>query len=263
VFVLEIPYKSLGERSLVLHVLPANARSGGPVPAAVFYHGGGWFGGSWRQFLPQAERLRELGMASVLVEYRLDGPVDATGDAVDAMTAVVELAGDIGADPRRIVAIGGSAGGHLALATAVLDLPTSRSRPDRRPAALALFNPVTDTTAAFPAGFGREHFDTDEQAERYSPRHHVTADFPPVLIMHGTSDRAVHHRDSVALVDEVRRRGGGPAELVLYPGRPHGFFNPGSGGVYRTEGAGDVDFELTTRELTRFLERTVLGAPRS
>jgi acetyl esterase len=253
VFVLEIPYKSLGERSLALHVLPASTRPGGPVPAptAVFYHGGGWVKGSWRQFLPQAERLSELGMASVLVEYRLDGPVDATADAVDAMNAVVELAGDIDADPGRIVAIGGSAGGHLALATAVLDLPSSR--PGRRPAALALLNPVTDTTAAFPAGFGREAFDTDEQAERYSPRHHVTAAFPPALIMHGTADGAVHHQNSVAFAEEVRRRGGGPAELILYPGQRHGFFNPDS-----PDRAGDAYFERTTAELTRFLRRTVL-----
>ncbi|HEY9409624.1 MAG TPA: alpha/beta hydrolase fold domain-containing protein [Jiangellaceae bacterium] len=256
----EIPYKSVGDRTLALHVVPPRVSLDRPVPTAVFYHGGGWLSGTWRQFLPQAERLATLGMAAVLVEYRLDGPVGATADAVDAMNAIVESAGDIGADPTRIVAVGGSAGGHLALATAVLDLPAARPR--HRPAALVLLNPVTDTTAEFPAGFGRDCFDSDEQSRRYSPRHHVTADFPPALIMHGTADAVVHHQNSIELVDEVWRRGGGPAEIVLYPGQRHGFFNPVASGVRHPAGASDAHFELTTAETTRFLQRTVLHAQR-
>lgn len=255
----EIPYKSVGDRTLAVHLVPPRVSRDRPAPTAVFYHGGGWLGGTWRQFLPQAERLAVLGMAAVLVEYRLDGPVVATADAVDAMNAIVESAGELGTDPTRIVAVGGSAGGHLALATAVLDLPAT---PRHRPAALVLLNPVTDTTAEFPAGFGRDLFDSDEQAERHSPRHHVTADFPPALIMHGTADTAVHHQNSIELVDEVRRRGGGPAEVVLYPGQRHGFFNPVVPGVRHPAGASDAHFELTTAEMTRFLRRTVLHEQR-
>ena len=198
------------------------------------------------------------------VSNQPDGTVyaefEGSADAVDAMNAIVESAGDLGADPTRIVAVGGSAGGHLALATAVLDLPAARPR--HRPAALVLLNPVTDTTAEFPAGFGRDCFDSDEQSRRYSPRHHVTADFPPALIMHGTADAVVHHQNSIELVDEVWRRGGGPAEIVLYPGQRHGFFNPVASGVRHPAGASDAHFELTTAETTRFLQRTVLHAQR-
>ncbi|HEY9410694.1 MAG TPA: hypothetical protein VIP77_14035, partial [Jiangellaceae bacterium] len=78
----EIPYKSVGDRTLVMHVVPPRVppgqprvSPGQPAPTAVFYHGGGWLGGTWRQFLPQAERLATLGMAAVLVEYRLEGPL--------------------------------------------------------------------------------------------------------------------------------------------------------------------------------------------
>lgn len=240
----------------MLHVVMPSAVPDGPMPTAVFYHGGGWVKGTWRQFLPQAERLAELGMVAVLVEYRLDGPIAATRDAIDAMNAVIEGADALGVDVDRIVAIGGSAGAQLALATAVLE-PLGVRAIARRPAALVLFNPVTDTTAGFPAGFGRTCFDTDEQARRYSPRHHVTAGFPPALIMHGTSDDVVHHQNSVVFADEVRRHGGRPAELVLYPGRRHGFFNPSSSGLRHPAGASDADFELTTAALTRFLRRTV------
>lgn len=216
----EIPYRTVGDRTLVLHVSPPRES---PVPTAVFYHGGGWVKGSWIQFQPQAARLNALGMLAVLVEYRTEGPVAATEDAVAAMNAVFERSEDLGCDPERVVAVGGSAGGQLALATAVLDLPDTK--PDHRPAALVLFNPVTNTSGEFPAGFGRRHFDSAEHALRYSPVHRVGATTPPTLIMHGTADAAVHHENSVEFVEKVTRLGG-LAELVLYPGQRRGFFNP-------------------------------------
>jgi acetyl esterase len=201
--------------------------------------------GSWTQFQPQAARLNALGMLAVLVEYRTEGPVAATADAVAAMNAVFDNSRDLGCDPRRVAAIGGSAGGHLALATAVLDLPDTD--PDHQPAALVLLNPVTNTSGDFPAGFGRRRFDSDDDALRYSPVHHVSVRTPPTLIMHGTADTAVHHENSVEFAEVVRRRGG-RAQVVLYPGQRHGFFN----------GAG---FDRTTREMVRFLSQTVIEAP--
>lgn len=244
----EIPYRTVGDRTLVLHVSPPREPTGSPAPVAVFYHGGGWVKGDWTQFQPQAARLTALGMVTVLVEYRTEGPVAATEDAVAAMNAVVERSDDLGCDPARVVAIGGSAGGHLALATAVLDLPGTK--PDHRPAALVLFNPVTNTSGDFPVGFGRKHFDSDESALRYSPVHHVSAETPPVLIMHGTADTAVHHENSVEFAEKVTRLGG-QAEIVLYPGQRHGFFNPSGDGT-------GAYFDLTTRKMVRFIQLAVI-----
>lgn len=252
----EIPFRTVDGRALLLHVSGPLETSGSPAPAAVFYHGGGWERGDWTQFQPQAARLGALGMVSVLVEYRTEGPVAATEDAVAAMNAVFERSRDIGCDTERIVAIGGSAGGQLAMATAVLDVP---GRDDcHRPAALVLFNPVTDTTGDFPAGFGRRRFDNDENARRYSPVHHICAGVPPLLIMHGTADSAVHHENSMALVDEVRRHGG-RAEIVLYAGRQHGFFNSAGAGIRGAGEDANADFESTTGAMIGFLRRTVLG----
>lgn len=250
-----IPYQTAGDRTLFLHVSPPREPIASPAPTAVFYHGGGWVRGTWRQFLPQAARLNALGMLAILVEYRTEGPMAATADAVAAMNAVFERARDLGCDPARIVAIGGSAGGHLALATAVLELPGTDDR--RRPAALVLFNPVTDTSGDFPAGFGRRHFDNDETARRYSPMHHVGDKTPPLLIMHGTADTAVHHENSVTLAEESRRRGG-HAEIVLYAGQRHGFFN--STGTARRGVDGDANpyFAVTTEEMIGFIRRTVI-----
>lgn len=251
----EIPYKPVGDRTLLLHVSPPREPNGSPVPTAVFYHGGGWVKGSWTQFQPQAAHLNALGMLAVLVEYRTEGPMAATADAVAAMNAVFEMSEDIGSDTARVVAVGGSAGGHLALATALLELPNTN--PDHRPAALVLLNPVTNTSGDFPVGFGRRHFDDDDHALRYSPLHHVSARTPPTLIMHGTADNAVHHGNSVEFVEKVRLHGG-QAEIVLYSGQRHGFFNPGDTAVHRPDYGNGAYFDRTTREMARFISLTVM-----
>lgn len=207
-------------------------------------------------FLPQAARLNAQGVLAVLVEYRTEGPVVAAEDAVAAMNAVVGMGRDIGCDTARIVAIGGSAGGHLALATAVLELPNTD--PDRRPAALVLLNPVTNTSGDFPVGFGGRHFDNTDQARLYSPMHNVGEKTPPMLIMHGTADTAVHHENSVDFARKVTSHGG-HAEIILYPGQRHGFFNLRSG-TMPGEGNGTY-FDRTTREMARFIRLTVLEKP--
>jgi acetyl esterase/lipase len=254
----EIPYRSVGGRTLFLRVSAPSEQPGSPVPVAVFYHGGGWVRGDWTQFRPQAARLNALGMLTVLVEYRTAGPVAATEDAVAAMNAVFEVAPDLGGDTERIVAIGGSAGGHLALATAVLELPNTN--PDRRPSALVLLNPVTNTSCEFPLGFGRRHFDNDDHALRYSPLWHVGADIPPALVMHGTADTAVHCDNSVEFVEKVRLHGG-HAEIVLYPGQRHGFFNPRDEDPREAGDGNGTHFEQTTREMIRFIRLAVFEKP--
>ncbi|WP_162605729.1 alpha/beta hydrolase [Jiangella aurantiaca] len=254
----EIPYRTVDGRTMLLHVSPSREPVSSPVPTAVFYHGGGWVRGTWRQFLPQASCLNELGMLAVLVEYRMEGPVAAAADAVAAMRAVVENARDIGCDVERIVAIGGSAGGHLALATAVLDLPDTD--PNHRPAALVLLNPVTNTCGEFPAGFGRRHFDNDDHARRYSPVHHVGSRTPPVLVMHGTADTAVHHENSVDFARAVMSHGG-YAEVILYPGQRHGFFNPRDGARRRPDDENVSYFDRTTWEMARFSRLAVIDKP--
>jgi acetyl esterase len=88
--------------------------------------------------------------------------------------------------------------------------------------------------------------------------HHVSEKTPPTLIMHGTADTAVHHENSVEFVARVKRRGG-HAELVLYPGQRHGFFSPGDAASHRRGADPDTSFELTTREMIRFIRRTVMG----
>ncbi|HEY3841198.1 MAG TPA: alpha/beta hydrolase fold domain-containing protein, partial [Bryobacteraceae bacterium] len=146
-------YKQTSTRPLYLYSL-APAQSGSARPAIVFFFGGGWKGGSTDQFDDQARHLTDRGMVSILVDYRVEArdrstPFDSVHDARSAMRWVRTHAAELHIDPSRIVASGGSAGGHLAGATAILDGvddPADDLRVSPAPAALILFNPVLDTT---------------------------------------------------------------------------------------------------------------------
>src|SRR5688572_5753595 len=119
-----VVYKQAGERALHLIIeRPANWKAGANLPCIVFFFGGGWVRGSPNQFKPQSEHFASRGMVGIRVEYRTipkgdsGPPVVCIQDAKSAMRFVRAHAPELGVDPARIAAAGGSAGGHLAAAT--------------------------------------------------------------------------------------------------------------------------------------------------
>lgn len=234
------PYRRVGDTTLALHTYrPADWAQGDRRVAVVFFFGGGWVGGRPAQFAPQAEHLAGRGMVAYCAEYRVrrrhgTTPHDAVADARAALAWLVEHADEQGVDPTRIVAAGGSAGGHLAACTA-FGVPESR-----RPAALVLFNPVLDTS---PAGFGNGRIGADWR--RISPQHHLPGSLPPpILVLHGTGDSTVPFAQAERF-REACSAAGARCVLRAYAGRGHGFFNPGRG-----DGR---DFPATLRAMERFL----------
>ena len=132
-------------------------------------------------------------------------------------------AAEWGIDPDRIVASGGSAGGHLAACTAVIvddDKASENATFSPVPNALVLFNPVLDTTAK---GYGAKNFKAEQQTT-LSPCHHVRPGVGPTIIFHGRADTTVPYA-TVEKFAEVMQAAGNRCELVGYEGQPHGFFN--------------------------------------
>ncbi len=65
--------------------------------------------------------------------------------------------------------------------------------------------------------------DGDADAARLaSPARHVTSDFPPTLLIHGTSDTTVPVSASVRMYEELVAAKV-PAEMHLYAEQPHAF----------------------------------------
>jgi acetyl esterase/lipase len=127
-------YKNIGGTELRLHVFnPPNHTSSMRQPAILFFFSGGWTTGSIEQFLPQSKHFTERGMVAMVADYRVFGryktsPFEAMADAKSAIRWVRSRASDLGIDPDRIAAGGGSAGGHLALSAAVFEVLTSLSK---------------------------------------------------------------------------------------------------------------------------------------
>jgi acetyl esterase/lipase len=242
-------YKTVSATELRLHVFsPVNSRSASK-PAVVFFFGGGWTAGNVAQFVPQAKHLADRGMMAVVADYRVFGrhqtsPFEAVADAKSAIRWVRGHAVELGIDASRIVASGGSSGGHLALSAAMFDgfdEPGDDTKVSSKPDALVLFNPAVDTSATTPpllvqrfASRGRE----------LSPLHHLRRGLPPTLILHGRADTTVPYVDVERFCSQSRALGN-RCELIGYDGAPHGFFNPGRGGTWHTDTLQEMDAFLT------------------
>ena len=223
-----ILYKETPQGELRLHIFnPAKHLKKGPRPAIVFFFGGGWKGGSSSQFYPQSSYLAKRGMVAIAAEYRTKkqhgtDPRACVMDAKSAMRWVRSHTKKLGIDPNRIAAGGGSAGGHLAAATATL---TAFNEPDENtdvsciPQVLVLFNPVIDNSEK---GYGFDR--VKEYWKDFSPMQNLKAGAPPTIIMLGTKDQIVPVATAKAY-KRIMESNGDRCELRLYKDQPHSFFN--------------------------------------
>lgn len=238
-------YKNIGGTELRLHVFnPPKHSSSVRRPAIVFFFGGGWRTGSVDQFVPQAHYLAERGMVAIVADYRVFGrhktsPFESMADAKSAIRWVRSQASVLGIDPHRIAASGGSAGGHLALSTAVFgsfDEPLENHDISSKPNALVLFNPGVDTSTA--KAFGT-------RGTEGSPVHHMGRELPPTVIFHGMADTRVPYADVERFCLKAREFGN-RCDLHGYEGATHGFFNPNvAGGKWYWETLLEADRFLT------------------
>ena len=253
-------YKKVGKVELHLQVydLP-NAAGKESRAAMVFFFGGGWRTGSVRQFEPHARHLAEKGMVAVTADYRVASRHGTTADKCveDGKSAVRWLrahAKELQIDPDRIGAGGGSAGGHVAAAVALVpDFEDARedASVSCRPNALVLFNPAlvlaeVDGEAPFPQNRMKslaKRLGTEPR--RLSPYHHIRPGLPPTIIFHGEADRVVPVR-TARLFAEAMKEKKNECELKTYPGQPHGFFN------YRN--GRNPYYDKTVIEMDRFLQ---------
>lgn len=228
-------YKTVGETKLNLYIFrPTTAKS---APAIVFFFGGGWKSGTPQQFEVQCRELAKRGMVAITADYRVESrhgakPTQCLADARSAVRWVRAHAEQLGVDPQRIAAGGGSAGGHLAACTPFIsefDEPGEDKTVSAVPNALVLFNPAL--VLAPIEGFDAEGFGTRVPEERIgtkpinlSPAHHITKNAPPTIIFHGREDTTVPFASAEAFTAKMKSLGN-RCELHGFDGQKHGFFN--------------------------------------
>ena len=206
------------------------ASGGARNPAVIFFHGGGWSGGGPGQFFSHARYFASRGMVAFSVQYRAHAEPDDTtpAQAVERAKAayrwVLANAAQLGADPARVAVSGSSAGGHLAAAVTLL--PDSED-PVQMPAAMVLFNPVTDTTRTgyHPECFAGMHppIETLSVCEPLL----IGPQCPPTLICHPIKDDTVPYENSSRFC-ELLLKAGVRCRLIGVEGVGHGYIYAGT-----------------------------------
>src|SRR5207253_2437662 len=129
-------------------------------------------------------------------------------------------AGEFGVDPQRIVAGGGSAGGHIAAATALVpgfEAADEKADVSSKPNALVLFNPALNIP-----GYALRDADGKDIGKAFWPTPFLAKGTPPTIIFFGTGDRMLEQgREYLAKGKELGNR----VELFTAADQPHGFFN--------------------------------------
>ena len=113
---LNVVYANDGDRKLLMDVFSPKTYHRMTRPAIVVVHGGGWMKGDKTKFRQLALRLARLGWVTAAIEYRLAFEAKfpaAIRDCNAATSFLRENADRWRIDPKRIGAVGGSAGGHL------------------------------------------------------------------------------------------------------------------------------------------------------
>jgi len=245
----KVVYKVIDDTELSLHFFfPENHKNTDKLPTIVFFHGGGWKGGGVGHFYNQSAYLASRGMVAISVQYRVEKPHGTTPkecvkDGKSAMRFIKKNAAQYGIDPERIIAGGGSAGGHVAAAMATLEGFNEEGEDTSVscvPKALVLFNPVANNS---PEGYGYDR--VKDYWEDFSPAHNLTKDTPPTLIMLGTKDKLFKPVLAKAYKQKMEEFGN-RCDLILYENQDHAFFNFDQNRELHFQTMEDADVFLTS-----------------
>jgi acetyl esterase len=199
--------------------------------AIVFFHGGGWAYGTPSEFFTTCERYAKMGIVTFSVDYRLSidngvtpsktiSPIECVMDAKSAMRWVRKNAEKFHIDKNKIVASGQSAGGHLALCTAMIEDYNEKSDDlsiSCSPNALLLFSACVNAVEGW-----CDHLLGDRRTKIWSisPFHNVRKGLPPMIEFHGIDDEQVP-KWTVQFFESEMKDKGNYFEQHMYQGRKH------------------------------------------
>jgi acetyl esterase/lipase len=218
-------YKRTPEGELTLHgFFPAEWKATDKRPVVVFFFGGGWKNGAYTQFVPQCEYFATRGLVALSADYRIESkhkttPDKCVEDAKSAIRWVRANADKLGVDPDKVIASGGSAGGHIAACTALVDGFDAATDPKDTPCvpnALLLFNPALNLPKAVKDADGKDI------AAKISPTKFLSKKTPPTWIVFGDADAMLAQGEEYAT---KAKELGVSVELFTAAKQPHGFFN--------------------------------------
>jgi acetyl esterase/lipase len=197
-------------------------------------HGGGWRNGDRKQLRGYGILLGREGFLCVSSEYRLSGEAKWPAQIHDVKAALRWMRAnhaDLGIDPERIAIEGNSAGAHLSLvAGGTPNLPEFEGEggnPDagtQVSAVISIYGP-SDLVGGGASEAISSLMGTDTSEERMrgaSPVSYATPDYPPTMLIHGTSDVTVPWQSSLRM-HEALQEAGVPVDVHYFAEQPHAF----------------------------------------
>ncbi len=240
--------------------LPAGVT--GPVPAAIFIHGGYWRNQSrsyYRAFTGLYENfglaLSNRGIAAMVIDYRLSPETDIYGQYSDIEAAVKHLkahAAEWKIDAERVCLIGHSAGGHLALMAA-----WQRGVGVHCVIALSPILDIAHMRRSKSAEFNRElttpHFGDGRMDAEHSPMRYVSDKSTPALLFFGSGDDDYLREQEAMMLERVAELKLSQIRVESLPGYDH------SDMVLRVNSKNDV---ITDRMALAINGQDMKGSPR-
>ena len=236
----DITYLTVNNTALNLDIYQPRKPSQ-PVPTVVYFHGGGWVRRDKDDATLRLLPYLQMGWAVVNVDYRLAAAALAPAAVEDCRCAlrwVEQHAREYKFDTSKIVLVGGSAGGHLALmagmAPASAGLDGEFPAPDEvRVAAIVNWFGITDVADLLRGKNKRDYAvawlgnqnDRSSIARRVSPLTYVRGGLPPIISVHADKDPTVPYSQAVRL-HRALDKAGVPNQLVTIHGEKHGHYAP-------------------------------------
>lgn len=215
-------------------------KSKGLSPLVINIHGGGWNHGV-KESQTGFSTFFKMGYAVANIEYRLTGQATAPAAVEDTRCALIYLikhAAALNIDVNKIVIMGGSAGGHLALMGGLLgnDHRFDTNCPGVENIKVAAIIDKYGITDVWDWGYGKNV--TSKSATRWlgdkandkqfaatvSPITYVNKNSPPTFIVHGDADPTVPYQQSIDLHKKFMEAGV-KTEFITVKGGLHGKFD--------------------------------------
>jgi len=210
-----------------------------PTPVVINIHGGGWNHGV-KESQSGFSTFFKAGFAVANIEYRLTGQATAPAAIEDTRCAIaylVQNAKALNIDANKIVIMGGSAGGHLALMGGLLanDHRFDGNCPGAQNIKVAAIIDKYGISDVWDWGYGEViksksarnwlgiYANDEKFAKSVSPISYVDKNSPPVFIVHGDADPTVPYQQSVDLHAKLKAAGV-LTEFITVPGGQHGKF---------------------------------------
>ena len=214
-------------------------KSSTPTPVIINIHGGGWRSGV-KETQGGFNPFFKAGFAVANMEYRMSGQATAPAAVEDTRCMLIYLiknAKILNIDPNKIIIMGGSAGGHLALMGGLLgnDHRFDTNCPGVGNIKVAAIIDKYGIMDVWDWTYGPEHKSSSPKLwlgdkandeafiQSVSPITYVTKNSPPIFIVHGDADPTVPYQQSVNLYKKLQDLGV-KSQFITVAGGGHGKF---------------------------------------